>query len=79
MEYTLNNCPISWDQLISHVSELCRACVRVVNELEESHAAPNPKDMELLTHLGIAIHAALSEEDQTQRIAHDIVTTVNTR
>jgi hypothetical protein len=35
--------------------------------------------MELLTHLGIAIHAALSEEDQTQRIAHDIVTTVNTR
>jgi DNA-binding NarL/FixJ family response regulator len=63
----------------SHVSELCRACVRVVNELEESHAAPNPKDMELLTHLGIAIHAALSEEDQTQRIAHDIVTTVNTR
>jgi hypothetical protein len=35
--------------------------------------------MELLTHLGVAIHAALSKGDQTPRIARDIVTTVDAR
>jgi DNA-binding NarL/FixJ family response regulator len=62
-----------------HVSELCRACVRVVKELEENHLPPKLVDMELLSHLGMAIHAALSTVDQSPSVAHDIVATVNAR
>jgi DNA-binding NarL/FixJ family response regulator len=62
-----------------HISELCRACVRVVDELEESLAPPKLRDMELLTHLGMAIHAALSQADKAPQIVDDIVKTVDAR
>ncbi len=64
---------------LGHVSELCRACVRVVRELEKNQLPPKSKDMELLTHMGMAIHASLSSTEQSTRIAHDIATTVNAR
>ena len=62
-----------------HVSELCKACVSVVKELQETGTAPRAKDMELLTHLGMAIRAALSPAERAPRIAHDIATIVASR
>ena len=59
-----------------HVSELCRACVGIVHEVEEFNGTDSRKDLELLRQLGRAIRTALYP-DNAPEIAHDIATTVN--
>lgn len=62
-----------------HISELCKACVGVVNELHGRDMAPAIRDMELLGHLGMAIRTAVSPAKRTSDIAHDIAATVAAR
>ena len=45
-----------------HISELCRACVGIVDEIRESGGYDVRKDLELLKQLGRAIRTALYPE-----------------
>ncbi|MBT5457196.1 MAG: hypothetical protein HOK82_11355, partial [Rhodospirillaceae bacterium] len=60
-----------------HVSELCRACVGIVEEIRESGGYDVQKDIELLKQLGRAIRTALDPDNKSNKIAHDIAQTVS--
>ena len=60
-----------------HISELCRACVGIVDEISGSDVRESAKDLELLKELGRAISAALFPEENATEIAHDIARTVS--
>lgn len=60
-----------------HVSELCRACVGIVEEIRESGGYDVQKDIELLKQLGRAIRTALDPDNKSNRIAHDIAQAVS--
>lgn len=59
-----------------HISELCRACVGIVQEVEKFGGTDTRKDLELLRQLGRAIRTALYPDNEPE-IARDIVKTVN--
>jgi DNA-binding response OmpR family regulator len=59
-----------------HISELCRACVGIVQEIERFNGTDTRRDLELLKQLGRAIRTALYP-DNAPEIAHDIARTVN--
>ena len=60
-----------------HISELCRACVGIVDEIRASGGFDVKKDLELLKQLGRAIRTALNPETSTSNVARDIVRTVS--
>ena len=65
------------DQGFYHISELCRACVGIVNQTRSSGGYDVNKDLELLKHFGKAIRAALYPENSSGSIARDIARTVS--
>lgn len=60
----------------THISELCQACVGIVEKTRGNDAVPADKDMRLLKHLALAIRSAMSPESGTALLAHDIARTV---
>jgi DNA-binding response OmpR family regulator len=60
-----------------HISELCRACVGIVDEIKASGGFDVKKDLELLKQLGRAIRTALYPEDNSDTLARDIARTVS--
>jgi DNA-binding response OmpR family regulator len=60
-----------------HISELCRACVGIVDEIREAGGFDVNKDLELLKQLGRAIRTALYPENRSGSVARDIARTVN--
>ena len=60
-----------------HISELCRACVGIVDEIKGSGGYDVNKDLELLKQLGRAIRTALYPENNSGNIARDIARTVS--
>jgi DNA-binding response OmpR family regulator len=60
-----------------HISELCRACVGIVDEIRGSRGYDVNKDLELLKQLGRAIRTALNPENNSNNIARDIARTVS--
>ena len=60
-----------------HISELCRACVGIVDEIRESGGYDVNKDLELLKQLGRAIRTALYPDIDSDDIARDIARTVS--
>jgi hypothetical protein len=62
-----------------HVAELCRVCVGVVTEMQVDDATPTDKDLEVLKHIGMAIHAALYPANSNTWLAQDITKTVAAR
>ena len=65
------------NQGLFHVSELCRACVGIVEEIRKSGGYDIQKDIELLKQLGRAIRTALDPEHNSNKIAHDIAQVVS--
>ena len=59
-----------------HISELCRACVGIVEKMRSSDGAVADKDMQLLKHLAMAIRTAMDPSSGAESIAHDIARTV---
>lgn len=62
-----------------HVTELCRACVGVVDEMKSLDILPTDQDVDLLKHLVMAIKAALEPIEETRSIAREISETVVAR
>lgn len=60
-----------------HISELCRACVGIVDEIKASGGYDVNKDLELLKQLGRAIRTSLYPDSKTGDIARDIARTVS--
>lgn len=60
-----------------HISELCRACVGIVEEIRASGGYDVKKDLELLKQLGRAIRTALYPENSSGNVARDIARTVS--
>lgn len=60
-----------------HISELCRACVGIVDEIRAARGFDVKKDLELLKQLGRAIRTALNPENNSGDIARDIARTVS--
>lgn len=65
------------NQGLFHVSELCRACVGIVEEIKASGGFDIQKDIELLKQLGRAIRTALDPQNNSNKIAHDIAQVVS--
>jgi CheY-like chemotaxis protein len=62
-----------------HISELCRACVGVVDEMKSTESLPSEQDIDLLKHLGMAIKGALEPFESSKTIAREISETVVAR
>lgn len=62
-----------------HLSELCRACVGIVDEIRGNRGFDVRKDLELLKQLGRAIRTALYPENSSGSVARDIARTVGSR
>jgi hypothetical protein len=60
-----------------HISELCRACVGIVDEIKAAGGFDVKKDLELLKQLGRAIRTALYPENNGSHVARDIARTVS--
>jgi DNA-binding response OmpR family regulator len=60
-----------------HISELCRACVGIVDEIRAAGGYDVKKDLELLKQLGRAIRTALYPENTSGTVARDIARTVS--
>jgi hypothetical protein len=52
---------------------------RVVTEMQVDDATPTDKDLEVLKHIGMAIHAALYPANSNTWLAQDITKTVAAR
>ena len=64
---------------MQNVTELCRAYVGVVPEMKVDDATPTDKDLEVLKHIGMAIHAALYPANSNTGLSQDIIKTVAAR
>lgn len=62
-----------------HISELCQACVSVIDKMKSTETMPSDKDTDLLKQLGMAIKGALEPLESTKWIAHEISQTVVAR
>ena len=60
-----------------HISELCRVCVGIVDEIRGSRGFELKMNLELLKQLGHAIRTPLNTENYTDNIARDIARTAS--
>lgn len=60
----------------THVSQLCGACVGIVEKMRAQDSIPAERDVLILKHLAVAIRTAMNPHSGAERIACDIARTV---